>query len=110
MIEIKPVTTDTPGLYRMTVFVENKVWGSVDLLLQGEVGVLSNLFVTQRTEASISFGLGKAVLNLADFHNVKTVICTDKNMEWFLMPLGFLKTEDAVFKVSLQHYFDTGCH
>lgn len=110
MIEIKPIGLEQLNTYRMAVTERDDVYGSVDLYLQGEQGFLSNLRATEELDAALSYGLGKAVLNMADLKGAKTVSCADPGMESFLSPLGFTKAEDSLWTLSLKHYFEAGCH
>lgn len=109
MIEIKPFPLEQLNTYRMSVTEKSQILGSVDVYLQDERAFLLNLD-TGELDTALLFGLGKAALNMADLKGAKEAVCSDASMEAFLMPLRFKKTGDSFWCVSLEHYFETGCH
>ena len=109
MIEIKPVALEQLNTFRMQVTEKTEVLGAVDVYLQDQCAFLSNLD-TGVLDSALLYGLGKAALNLADLRGAKEAFCSDATMESFLTPLRFKKTDEATWKVSLEHYFEVGCH
>lgn len=109
MIEIKPIALEQLNTYRMAVMEKDRILGSVDIYLQDERAYLSHL-VAGDLDAALSYGLGKAALNMADLRGAKAAFCTEPDMEAFLAPLRFQKESDSLWVVSLEKYFEAGCH
>ena len=109
MIEIKPFPLENLNTFRVSVAERTDVLGSVDIYLQDERAYLTNL-VKGELDNALLYGLGKAALNMADLRGAKEVICNDTSMEDFILPLHFKKTGETSWFVSLEHYFETGCH
>ena len=109
MIEIKPIALEQLNTFRMSVLERAEVLGSVDVYLQEERAYLVNLN-SGVLDTALLFGLGKAALNLADLRGAKEAVCSDPSMESFMAPLRFKKTSESLWTLSLEHYFETGCH
>ena len=109
MIEIKPIDLEQLNTFRMSVTERTEILGSVDVYLKDERAYLLNLNEGD-LDTALLFGLGKAALNLADLRGAKEAVCSDASMEEFLIPLRFKKTDESLWNVSLEHYFEAGCH
>ena len=109
MIEIKPISTARLNTVRMVVTEGDSVLGSVTVYIQGENADLSNLETTDALDFSLLYGLGKAALNYADLNGAKTATCHDEGMSDFVKALRFTK-DGEVWALSLEHYFESGCH
>ena len=88
---------------------EDKLLGIGSVTMHNEYGVLEDILILD-ADQSLSYGMGKALLNFIDICGPKKVICENEALAPLLKRLGFKKNEDdAAYFLSLDNYFTKKC-
>lgn len=78
-------------------------------VMNGDEAEVDEIIFTNPDDFAMSIFIGKALLNSLDLRGVKTVLCRGAHMEKTLVALRFSKTEEGVWRLSLEGYFKSGC-